>query len=336
MANYKVAQDVEAEDKLLGPFGFRQFIYLIIVAMSGVIGYGLWTLFPPLAILPLPLIVFFGALALPLRKDQPMETYLAALVSFYLKPRKRLWKPDGVESIVQITAPKTVEDSLVKAVSGNEADRRLGYLADIADSRGWAIRHAAAPPTGTSMLGDVYNDAQSTEDILDDSGGLAQTFESLIDKADTARMAHAHEQLERPQFAQPQQLAYPSNAPSSSGAASNTGVSYNPYPSSMHQSVVQPLGGQPQPAAAAPSQPAPTQAPAAQREQVNVPTERRAPQPTTRPAQSETSTGQPTVSPDIMNLANYSKNLSVETIAHEAKRLREKEGSDEEVVITLR
>ena len=34
MAVYKVAQDVEAEDKLLGPFSFRQFIYLIIVVIA--------------------------------------------------------------------------------------------------------------------------------------------------------------------------------------------------------------------------------------------------------------------------------------------------------------
>ncbi|TAL14698.1 hypothetical protein EPN95_02230, partial [Patescibacteria group bacterium] len=34
MAQYKVPQDVEADDKLIGPFSFRQFVYLIIVALS--------------------------------------------------------------------------------------------------------------------------------------------------------------------------------------------------------------------------------------------------------------------------------------------------------------
>ena len=36
MAQYKVPQDVEAEDKLLGPFTFRQFVYLMII--GGLIG----------------------------------------------------------------------------------------------------------------------------------------------------------------------------------------------------------------------------------------------------------------------------------------------------------
>ena len=30
MAVYRVPQDVEAEDKLLGPFSFKQFVFLII------------------------------------------------------------------------------------------------------------------------------------------------------------------------------------------------------------------------------------------------------------------------------------------------------------------
>ena len=82
MAQYKVPQDVEADDKLLGPFTFRQFIYLLVVAGLIAMSVALFQLAFPLAILPLPFIVLFGALALPLKKDQPMETYLSALVSF--------------------------------------------------------------------------------------------------------------------------------------------------------------------------------------------------------------------------------------------------------------
>src|SRR5690606_11815883 len=117
MATYKVPQDVEADDKLLGPFSFKQFIYLIIAVLGAVMAWGLSQLFIPLAILPLPIVILFGALALPLRKDQPMEIYLAALVSFYLKPRKRLWKADGVQSLVEIVAPKVVEENRTKDLS---------------------------------------------------------------------------------------------------------------------------------------------------------------------------------------------------------------------------
>ena len=75
MAQYKVPQDVEADDKLLGPFSFRQFVYLLIAGGLIALAIGLFQLFPLLVIIPLPFVLFFGALALPLRKDQPMETY---------------------------------------------------------------------------------------------------------------------------------------------------------------------------------------------------------------------------------------------------------------------
>ena len=56
MAEYTVAQDVEADDKLIGPFSFRQFIYLIVVAGASAIAWGLAQIFVVLAILPLPII----------------------------------------------------------------------------------------------------------------------------------------------------------------------------------------------------------------------------------------------------------------------------------------
>ena len=87
MAVYKVPQNVEAEDKLLGPFSFRQFIYLVISVVGIAVAWVMFSVFPPLVVIPLPFIIIFGVLALPLKKDQPMEVYLAAMVSFFFKPK---------------------------------------------------------------------------------------------------------------------------------------------------------------------------------------------------------------------------------------------------------
>ena len=125
MAVYKVPQDVEADDKLIGPFSFRQFIYLIVVAIAGFMAYILSQIFIGLVLIPLPVMIFFGAIALPLRKDQPMELYLLALVQFYLKPKKRKWEPEGTVVTVEITAPKVAEPQRTKNFSGDEASDRL-------------------------------------------------------------------------------------------------------------------------------------------------------------------------------------------------------------------
>ena len=109
MATYKVPQDVEADDKLIGPFTFRQFIYLMIVLGAITLAVMLFQVFPLLSIIPIPFALFFIILALPIKKDQPMETYLAALVSFYTKPNRRFWIPGLSESTILITAPKKKE-----------------------------------------------------------------------------------------------------------------------------------------------------------------------------------------------------------------------------------
>jgi hypothetical protein len=323
MAVYKVPQDVEADDKLIGPFSFRQFIYLIIAVIAIALAWGLGQLFIPLAIIPLPVILLFGTLALPLRKDQPMEIYLAAIVSFYLKPRKRLWKPDGIQSLVQITAPKTIEIQRAKDLSESEAEQRLSYLADIVDTRGWAVRGVDVPEPNTAMQNDAYFEAQQAEDVLGDTGGVARSFDTMISQADAKRHEDMMQRMKQPPAAPAPvvpdpyaNLALPTQAPP---VEPDPKLTYDPYPVAIHQTVINPLGSKP---------PLPSQQPAP-----TPPPEPTAPIKT--PPQSSAPTSEKPVSPDIINLAN-NPDLSIETIAHEANRIHQKEESEGEVVISLR
>ncbi|EDK72855.1 hypothetical protein TM7_0642 [candidate division TM7 genomosp. GTL1] len=207
MAVYKVPQDVEAEDKLLGPFSFRQFVYLIIAGVAGIVAWLAWNLSPALGLIPLPVIVFFVVLALPLRKDQPMEIYLIAVVQFILKPKRRLWAPDGTMSIVQITAPKIVEATRSKNISENEAINRLSYLAQIMDTRGWAAR--GVQDMGTAVNNTVALEAEGTEDVLDRGTTVAKSFDSLIEKKDATRRQDAIATMKRQAKEPPKQEPVP-------------------------------------------------------------------------------------------------------------------------------
>ncbi len=327
MAVYKVPQDVEADDKLIGPFSFRQFIYLIIVAIAGAIAWGLAQLFVPLAIIPLPVILFFGALALPLRKDQPMEIYLAAIVSFYLKPRRRLWQADGIQSLVEITVPKSIEIQRSKNLTQSEAEQRLSYLANIVDTGGWAIRGVAAPEIASPMQSDVYFEAQQTEDILGGDGGVARSFDNMISQSDLRHRQELLDRVHQPQTAPiPQPVAQPTPVmadpyatltpnPVVTEQVPDPQVTFNPYPNAMHQSVVIPLSEQPA------------------QMQTSI---QSTPQPANTPPPAPITTSEKVASPDIINLAN-NPDLSIETIAHEANRIhKQEEESANEVIISLR
>ncbi len=182
MAQYKVPQDVEAEDKLLGPFTFRQFIYLIIAAALGAVAFLLFRIFPFLVIIPIPFIIFMLVLALPLKKDQPMETYLAAVISFYTKPHKRVWEPGEPESTIVITAPKKIEEDRTNGLKEDEASRRLSFLAEIVDTEGYAIKGGA-----NNQLSDEINaEASTVQDIFE----TPQNYQITQNLQNAADMRH--------------------------------------------------------------------------------------------------------------------------------------------------
>ena len=182
MAQYKVPQDVEADDKLIGPFSFRQFVYLLVAAGLVALAAGLFQIFPALAIIPVPFILLFLALALPIKKDQPMETYLAAVISYYLKPHNRVWTPGQRESTIDITAPRVVdEDDRSRSLSGEEVTHRLSFLADIVDTKGRAIDEIGP----RQMNEDLINEANTTSDMFE--SGHFERLESTIAKDENER-----------------------------------------------------------------------------------------------------------------------------------------------------
>lgn len=141
MSTYKVIQDIEAEDKLLGPLSLRQFIYAVIVAIQGFIAYKLipinWLMILPF----LPTMILFTVLAAPFGRDQPSEVWLLAKIRFSLKPRRRIWDQSGLKQLVTITVPKRPERQYTNGLSQIEVKSRLRALADTIDSRGWAVKN---------------------------------------------------------------------------------------------------------------------------------------------------------------------------------------------------
>lgn len=211
MAVYKVIQDIEAEDRLLGPLTFKGLIYAIIAGMLAFINFKLlispigpvkWLLILGLG---LPMILF-GILASPIGRDQPTEVWLLSRVRFFTKPKKRIWDQMGLTDLVTITVPKKIERQLTKGLSQTEVKSRLQALASTLDSRGWVVKHINVnlnnyagyfqEETNSDRLVGTENvlrevpiaDVKASDDILDaTSNPTAQKFETLIEQAENHR-----------------------------------------------------------------------------------------------------------------------------------------------------
>lgn len=198
MATYKVIQDIEAEDKILGPLTLRQFIfglgaaflfYICFICVTKGVAFLLILFLPPALVA-----TFF---AFPFGKDQPTEVWALAKIRFLFKPRRRIWDQSGVKELVTITVPKKIERVLTNGLSETEVKSRLKALANTIDSRGWAIKNVNVSMAGDNAAGIATSDrlidlasmpqevpsydVQAADDILDaTSNPIAQQFDSMI------------------------------------------------------------------------------------------------------------------------------------------------------------
>jgi len=216
MAVYKVPQDVEADDKLIGPFSLRQFIFLLSMVGFMYIAFLLSKANILLAGIPLPIIIFLAALAFPWKKDQPTEVYLTALIHFWILPRKRIWNQEGHIEHVRITVPKKTEHRFTDGMNRGQVKSRLKNLALTIDSRGWASRNVASPSAvlQNGLLNQQVNSdrlinqplaAPPTDNVvttIDDdvmdyqNNPVAQNFSNLVSQTEQNRKAQLIQQMQ--------------------------------------------------------------------------------------------------------------------------------------------
>ncbi|HEY5152767.1 MAG TPA: PrgI family protein, partial [Candidatus Saccharimonadales bacterium] len=200
MATYKLIQDIEAEDKILGPLTLRQFIFALISVFLFYICFILITKHVAfMLVLFLPPALFCGFFAFPFGRDQPTEVWALAKLRFYFKPRRRVWNQSGVKELVTITVPKKVERVLTNGLSQTEVKSRLRALTDTIDSRGWATKNVDADSYAQPIvsgdsdrlidIGNMPQEVPTTEiapaeDILDETNNpIARQFETMIDRS---------------------------------------------------------------------------------------------------------------------------------------------------------
>ena len=202
MASYRVLQDIEADDKLIGNLSLKQFIFASIAVVMLFIGWWVGRGIG-FAVMLLPAAPFLF-LAAPLGRDQPNDIWLASRLRFWFKPRTRKWDQSGLEELVTITAPKLEDHVYTDGLSKGEVQSRLKALATTIDSRGWATKNTDVnyrpaygnTPQNVDRLVQPSNvpqavadgDLKPWDDVLDaDNSAVGQHFQDLIDTQEQKR-----------------------------------------------------------------------------------------------------------------------------------------------------
>jgi hypothetical protein len=306
MAQYKVLQDIEAEDKLLGPLSLRQFIYAAITIAMGFVAFRIFmTAIWPLGFIFVPPMIFFGLLAAPFGAQQSSEIWLLAKIRFFLKPRRRIWDQTGLKELVTITVPKKIERHLTKGYSSDEVQSRLKALAATLDTRGWAVKNATAPVYGggSDRLLDIGQTSTQrvttdvTSDMMDPANNpRAQAMDAMMTQSAQQYRSKVIENVQKYANNPAMAISLDDEALSAQLKAQRQ-FAQNDHP---HSKVI----------------PTPNQTTGTGQKQG----------PTTVTA---------TPDPAILNLVENSEGLSVKTVSSQAERIRNREASDDEVVISL-
>ena len=175
MSQYKVPQNVEAEDKIIGPLTLKQFIYALIGIAWGGISFAILRTVPAIFIIVAgPVVLLFMLLAFYTRDGQNFEQLLIAMVGFFSQSRKRLWTKEEVVESFHIEPTAVVAEQTQR--DPTEVRGELEKLAGLIDSRGW--NH---PPEQDSSL---IKPAAPTERLVQPPAPAAATEAPATDMLD--------------------------------------------------------------------------------------------------------------------------------------------------------
>ena len=353
MATYKLIQDIEAEDKILGPLTLRQFIFALVAAFFAYLSFicvAKQAFF--FLVIFVPPMLLAGFFAFPFGRDQPTELWALGKIRFWFKPRRRMWDQSGIKELVTITVPKKIEKVYTDGLSQNEVESRLKALANTIDSRGWAIKNvnitSYAPNPLTTINSDrlvTINDVPeqvtdtvvlASDDMLDERHNpIAQKFDNMISVSSQQYHQQLVNQMNTANVVQPSSVA-PTNPAWFFMGAGSTAAPIN----APGQSMVTATSSVDDAALAAQIH---AKASSRQASYSNLRTLKplaTTQQLTQSPVATSTLSQQPAAEvtapshPAILALAN-NNDLNVSTIAREAKKAKASVVGDNEVVISL-
>ncbi len=134
---YEIPQFIDVEDKLFGPFTFKQFIY-----MTGGAGLCyLWSYWFPLPVaiaVIVPTAVFAWALAFAKVNTRPFIEITQSFITYTLRGKSYLWKrinQDKIQNAKQsaVSTPVAPQSAESIAEQYKNTERRIGDLAESLD-----------------------------------------------------------------------------------------------------------------------------------------------------------------------------------------------------------
>lgn len=130
---FKVPQNIDLEDKIVGPLTLIQFVYCLV---GGLICYIIYQLIPSyigvVLLIDIPIALVALALAFLKIQDQPLSHFIAAGIQYFNKPKVRYWMRLGQTRPAISEAPVAVKKEITiekRKIEKSDLEK-LAYVLD--------------------------------------------------------------------------------------------------------------------------------------------------------------------------------------------------------------
>lgn len=155
---YKVPQNIDLEDKVIGPLTLKQFIFLLVGGMLNYLIYSTFTHW-----FGWVLIVIISALALAFAfakiQEQDFSYFLSSFIAFISSPKLFVWTKhkhnQEEEEVPKINKKEGSEDDDQLSKDPKKVRSRLQVLAEVVDTQGWRYKD-----TGSRVVSEEESEAR--------------------------------------------------------------------------------------------------------------------------------------------------------------------------------
>jgi hypothetical protein len=219
MGQYKVPQDVEAEDKLIGPLSLRQFIYVLIgLGWAGLMFLILRSQVIIMVIAIIPITGFFLILGFGRRKEQSFERYFLAWIKYMFVPRVRVWDKDLAQDErikADIKSPEVITNKNVQRSSLQQLALVMdthGTMKDpsiqLQDEENTAAMYGQRVINPSQIAGNIGNQPRTMQvtqqdDVLDATNARSEAVNVMLENEEASihdeALAKMRQSIQQPQ-----------------------------------------------------------------------------------------------------------------------------------------
>lgn len=201
---YKIPQNIDVEDKILGPFTLKQFLYIMAGGISIYILFNIFFTTNPILFLAISVPIAIVTLTLVFVKvnERPFVDFFFYFITYIQDSKEKKWIKSTKIKEFKVTArvsddEKQKQDEMSKLARRGIAISQLSQMAVVLDSKGWSKESLGGELKGRisssseekSDFRQKFSEEENMDDMFSDIEGAVTGLQTGIQEKNVGDLA---------------------------------------------------------------------------------------------------------------------------------------------------